>query len=95
LSQAELAAAVGISSNHLGVLERGEKVPTLETVEALAKTLKLPVAELVAEDSASDPWLEELKAAGTAVPLPLRSLALAVLRAFAKHREGRLARPSR
>ena len=89
LSQAELAAAVGLSSNHLGVLERGEKVPTLETVEALAKALKLSVAELVADEASDDPWLQELRAVAAAVPVANRGLALDVLRAFGKHREGR------
>jgi transcriptional regulator with XRE-family HTH domain len=89
-SQAELAAAVGLSSNHLGVVERGEKVPTLETVEALAKALKLAVADLVADEVPSaDPWIDELKVAAAAVPPTHRALALAVLRAFGKHRERR------
>jgi transcriptional regulator with XRE-family HTH domain len=86
LSQFDLADAVGLSSNHLGVLERGEKVPTLETVESLAEALNLSVAELLSDESDADPWLEELRSVGAGVPPALRALALDVLSTFAKRR---------
>lgn len=89
-SQADLATRVGLSPNHLGVLERGEKVPTLETVEAVAKALGVTAAELIADGSAGDAWFDELRAVGAGVPPPLRTLALDVLGAFAKRaRAGR------
>lgn len=86
LSQSDLAAAVGLSSNHLGVLERGEKVPTLETVEALAKALNMSVAELLSDAVGADPWLDELRSIGAGVPPALRPLALDVVATFAKRR---------
>jgi transcriptional regulator with XRE-family HTH domain len=86
LSQFDLAAAVGLSPNHLGVLERGEKMPTLETAEALAKALNLSVAELLSDEGGADPWLDELRSIGAGVPPDLRALALEVLSTFAKRR---------
>jgi hypothetical protein len=85
---AYVAIAPYLTPNHLGVLERGEKVPTLETVEAVGRALGVPVAELLADGSAGDAWLDDLKTVGAAVPPTLRSLALDVLGAFAKRTRG-------
>jgi transcriptional regulator with XRE-family HTH domain len=54
LSQAELAEKVDISASQVGTLERGRKLPTLDTVVVLAKGLGVPVSELVVE-ARSDP----------------------------------------
>ncbi|MDC3956886.1 helix-turn-helix transcriptional regulator [Polyangium jinanense] len=82
LSQAELAEKVDISANYVGVLERGLKLPTLDTLVALAKALDVPVADLLGEPRA-DPWLEEVVTVAATMPKQLRPVALAVLRAMA------------
>jgi transcriptional regulator with XRE-family HTH domain len=82
LSQAELAEKVGISANYVGVLERGVKLPTLDTLVALAKALDMPVSELFGEPR-SDPWIEEVVTVAAAMPKQLRPVTLAVLRAMA------------
>ena len=46
MSQEEIAFRAGISSAHLGQIERGEKNPTLETIGKLAVAFDLPLAEL-------------------------------------------------
>ena len=40
LTQAELAKKAGITSNHYARIERGESIPTVTTLAALAKSLK-------------------------------------------------------
>lgn len=47
LTQEELAEKVGISRAYMGFIEQGRNVPTLETLEKVAKALKVKVSELV------------------------------------------------
>jgi transcriptional regulator with XRE-family HTH domain len=51
LSQKEAAHASGISAVFYGTLERGEKAATVETVEKLARGLRVPPHELFRFDS--------------------------------------------
>ena len=57
-SPAQLAEAAGVTPNYIGVVERGEKVPTLETVDAFSRALGVPIGALLAED-APDVWIME------------------------------------
>jgi transcriptional regulator with XRE-family HTH domain len=52
LSQEELAARSGVHTTHIGVLERGGRNPTYETLCQLADALDIGVGELV---SVADP----------------------------------------
>jgi transcriptional regulator with XRE-family HTH domain len=79
-SQAQLAEAAGVTPNYIGVVERGEKLPTLETVEAFSRALGVPIGALLTED-APDAWADETAALASAVPAAYRGLVLAVLRA--------------
>ncbi len=88
LTQAELAERVDITDNYLSALERGVKLPTLPTLEALATALEVQPAELLGATKA-DPWLDELVDVGSAVPRSLRPIALAVLRAISGARPPR------
>ena len=47
LTQAQLAEAAQLSSTYLGIIERGENVPTLSVIVQLASALDLHPAELV------------------------------------------------
>tara|TARA_R110000744_G_scaffold375391_2_gene488826 strand:+ start:1689 stop:1913 length:225 start_codon:yes stop_codon:yes gene_type:complete len=47
LSQEALAAAAKLHRTHISLLERGERSARLETIEALAKALKIQPAELM------------------------------------------------
>ena len=47
LTQEELAEKVGISRAYMGFVEQGRNVPTLETLEKIAKALKVKISELV------------------------------------------------
>ncbi len=47
MSQADLAAKVGVSREYIARLELGQHDPPLSTLEALAKALKVRVGRLV------------------------------------------------
>ncbi len=87
-SQAQLAEAVGVTPNYVGVVERGEKLPTLDTLELFGRALGVAIASLLADD-APDAWADEAAALARAVPPSHRRLVLALLRAaVAESRRG-------
>ena len=47
LTQQELAGRAKITVSYVSMLERGHRSPPLETVEALAKALKVPPLQLL------------------------------------------------
>ena len=49
LSQAAVANAAGVSVSYISMLERGQRSPPLETLEALASALRVAPASLVQE----------------------------------------------
>lgn len=70
LTQVELAAAVDLDPKHIGTLERGEKTPSFDAVERLAKVLKVHYYELFLPDE-----LESLNdEAGRDLRLAIRQL---------------------
>ena len=46
ISQEELASRCSVHRTYIGALERGEKSPTLNTIEKIAKGLNIPISEL-------------------------------------------------
>jgi len=48
LSQEELAEKADLNRNYIGEIERAEKKITLETLQRIAKALKLRITDLVA-----------------------------------------------
>ncbi len=48
LSQKALADNVGISVSYVSMLERGQRSPPLETIEKMARALRVPAAALLA-----------------------------------------------
>jgi transcriptional regulator with XRE-family HTH domain len=47
LSQKTLADNVGLSVSYVSMLERGQRSPPLETIEKMARALKVPPATLL------------------------------------------------
>lgn len=86
LTQAKLAEKVGCTSNYVGVLERGLKLPTLDTLVRVAKALEMSPAELLGDLRPKDVWVDELLAVATSIPESRRALALAVLKVIATTR---------
>ena len=89
-TQAKLAERAGVSPNYIGVLERGLKLPTLDTLVLIAKALDMSPAELLGDVRPKDPWLDDVLAVASAIPEARRAIALAVLKCVAtfKGREG-------
>jgi transcriptional regulator with XRE-family HTH domain len=52
LSQEGLAAAAGLHRTYVGMLERGERTPTIVVVKQLADALSLTMTELIRETEA-------------------------------------------
>lgn len=51
LSQAELATTAGVCYAYVSMIERGERLPALDKLEALAKALRAPMAAFFNEAS--------------------------------------------
>jgi transcriptional regulator with XRE-family HTH domain len=49
LSRAALAERAGLHQTYIGLLERGQRSPNLDTAKAVAKALDLPLADLIRE----------------------------------------------
>ena len=47
LSRAELARKAGLHQTYIGLLEREERSPNLDTAKAIAKALGLTLAEII------------------------------------------------
>ena len=47
LSQEELAGQAGLNRNYVGMIEREENAPTVDTLEALANVLKVAAEEFL------------------------------------------------
>jgi transcriptional regulator with XRE-family HTH domain len=50
ITQEELAERARLTRNYIGNLERGEKSPTLDALEAIAEALGLTPSELIDTD---------------------------------------------
>ena len=55
LTQRNLADAIGCTSQHISAIERGAKVPTLETFVAIAVALRVPT-DVLLQDVLPDWW---------------------------------------
>ena len=84
LSQPALAEAVSLSTNYIGLIERGAKLPALEVVVELAKAVGTTPGILIDDATPGDDWIDEVITVARTVPKPLRSVALGVLRAVAE-----------
>jgi transcriptional regulator with XRE-family HTH domain len=87
-TQARLAEKTGVTSNYIGVLERGLKLPTLDTLVLLAKALDMSPAALLGDVRPRDQWLDDVLAVASTIPESRRGLALAVLKALATWKSG-------
>jgi len=66
LSQMELANRANINYTILSAMESGQRLPTLRTVNKVARGLKVPVWELLlmAEPEYKKPFLDEIETRG-------------------------------
>jgi len=59
MTQAELARLAATSRSQVAAIERGERAPTVTTVEVFARALGVPLVELLAEEQAAAPTQAE------------------------------------
>jgi transcriptional regulator with XRE-family HTH domain len=60
LTQFQLAERSGLSADFIGKMERGTTSPSIESLEAIATALKLPLGDLFAGEAESGPSQEAL-----------------------------------
>lgn len=83
LSQAKVAELAHVTPNYVGMLERGQKLPTLDTLVKIAKALQVEPGELLGTVRVADEWLENVTTVASTIPKQFRPIALAVLKAIA------------
>ena len=94
-SQARLAESVGASTNFVGMVERGETLPSIPMLFKLAKALAIDPGMLVGGISPEmTAWQSELHAVAANVPAAHRGLVIDLLRAVITH-AGRAKRGAR
>ena len=80
-SQAQLAERLDLSVNYVSLIERAERLPSVEVLVRLAATLGTTVGTLVGEMSTEgDPWLVEATAVLRAMPTEARPMLIGMLR---------------
>jgi len=91
LSQAQVAGAVGVNPSYVGLLERGERVPSLDILLGLCEAVRLAPAELFADANPKpikdDPELAQIRSLFTHWPVDHKQAAVRVLRELDKLRK--------
>jgi len=82
-SQATLAEKLDVSVDYIGLLERGERLPAVGTLVALAEVLGVTPNELLLEDPDGSGWDDRALALLRGVPAPVQPVVFAMLRAAA------------
>lgn len=59
MTQAELAASCGISTSFAGHIERGTRIPSIDTMLTIAKKLRAPISYLLTGDVNISTLLDE------------------------------------
>ena len=82
LTQEELAARIDISPTHVSVIERGTKIPRLDTFVAIANALEVSGDALLLDvvDHAAESQASDLSAALEGLPLEEKRRILKVVR---------------
>jgi len=55
LTQEKLAEKLDVSLNFLNLIERGQRAPSFDTLERIARVLRIPVAEFFLSKPAGNP----------------------------------------
>jgi transcriptional regulator with XRE-family HTH domain len=79
-SQALLAEHIGTSVEHVSVLERGERMPSVATLIRLSKVLDVPIGALFGESERAPEERDPAVALFRAVPEAARPIVVGMLR---------------
>ena len=55
ISQEQLAARCGVSQSAISAIERGDKNPTIDTLEMIAKGLRIKTSDLLSDETEKKP----------------------------------------
>lgn len=89
LTQAKLAEKSNISTTFLGQIERGEKIPSLDTTLNIATTLNVTVDNLLCEDELyDDAVISELSLALSKISNSDKALLIDIIDCFLKRNLG-------
>jgi len=83
-SQAALAERVGVSTDYVSLLERGERLPAVNVLVRLAFALGASTDELLGLEQAYDAWIHDAGVALKSVPAEGRPWVLAMLHGVAQ-----------
>lgn len=78
-SQATLAERLRVSVDYVGMIERGERLPSFAVVIQIARLLGTTAADLLAGPS-DEPWAGEALALLRSIPEPMRAVVIGMLR---------------
>jgi transcriptional regulator with XRE-family HTH domain len=85
--QADLAERLGISTTHMGVIERGDGLASVSLMLAACKLLSISLPDAIAEGrQGPEPGAPDVVQIFRGIAPELRPLAVAVLKTFAKVR---------
>lgn len=91
-TQAFFAERAGVTTHYVALLETSRKLPTLKTLNELAKALGVSPGALLDPTSVQgDPWIAELVQVGAVIPEGNRALVLDFLRIAPKQPKDRAA----
>lgn len=79
-SQEQLAERASLSLDHIGLLERGARLPSMLALVRLVRLVGASVDEMIGLDAA-DPWTSDLLRAAATVRVDDRRAVLAMVRA--------------
>lgn len=83
-SQATLAEQLDVSVHYVGLLERGERTPSLGMLLRISNVFETSMEALVGKPTAGDPWIGEALELLHAIPAGARGVVLAMLRGVAR-----------
>ncbi len=86
LTLEQVAERAGLSPNYVGTVENGERDPSLSTVLALAKALRVPAGDLIGGSHGLGPDGVEAARLFEACPADIQDAVLGLLRTVARRR---------
>ena len=89
LTQEQLAAATGLSSQYVSLIEQGKRIPSVSSLSRLAEELGVTVDYLITGKESAIPDTIPAIRADTKLTIEAKKALLATVREFYRSKEGR------